>query len=63
MGGLGGRLSQFSLNDVVSPWITFASSVDAIYSSNEFFACDISGLREATVREWNSVPYRIDGFW
>ena len=45
--GLGGRLSQFDLNDDVSAPITFASSVDAISSSNECFACDISGLREA----------------
>ena len=47
-----------SLNDVVSAWITFASSIDSILSSNEFFASDIFGLREARVRERSSVPYR-----
>ena len=45
--GLGGRQSRFNLNDDVSAPITFASSVDAISSINECFACDISGLREA----------------
>ena len=45
--GLGGRQSRFNLNDDVSAPITFASSVDAISSSNECFACDISGFREA----------------
>ena len=45
-GGLGGRLSRFGLND------------DAISSSNELIACDISSLREAKVRERSSVPYR-----
>ena len=58
MGGLCRRLSRFVLNDVVSAWMTFASSVDAISSTNEFFACDNSALREARVRERNSVPYR-----
>ena len=58
MGGLCRRLSRFVLNDVVSAWMTFASSVDAISSTNEFYACDNSALREARVRERNSVPYR-----
>ena len=49
--GVGGRLSRFVLNDDVSARITVASSVEPISSSNECFACDISGLREARVRE------------
>ena len=62
-GGIGGRLSRFVLNEDVSVHITFASSVDEISLSNELIACDISGLREARVRQRSSVPYRcLTGF-
>ena len=53
-----GRLSRFVMNNDVLARITFALSVDTILSSNEWFASDISGLREARVRERSSVPYR-----